>query len=274
MKTFYALLVTIFPFFGIAQSVGIGTTSPNNSALLDLSSTNKGLLIPRMTSAQRNAIANAATGLLVFDLDTNSFLFYTGTAWVSLATNENKEKSIYIPGNGLSYNPSASITPTLYGLNLGNTAGQAVFVVPKPVDWDSTKAFTITLHFSLPSNSTNTFLRWQLTAGGLRPNSSSGNANTGWDSYNYYTTEDAAYLIAYSSSGYGNLAKTQSWTAKWSSTYNTWYFGAIGSVTVANSFSDNPVWRFGFLRGTSVSNGETYSGNMTINGVTLTYTAK
>ena len=48
-----------------AQNVGIGTTTPNNSALLDLTSTNKGILIPRMTGAQRVAIAAPPVGLMV-----------------------------------------------------------------------------------------------------------------------------------------------------------------------------------------------------------------
>ena len=65
--------------------VGIGTTTPNASALLDLTSTDKGMLVPRMTSAQRTAIATPATGLLVYDNDTNAFWFYNGTAWTRIS---------------------------------------------------------------------------------------------------------------------------------------------------------------------------------------------
>ena len=63
----------------LAQSVGIGTTTPNASAQLDVSSTAKGMLVPRMTTAQRTAIASPAKGLLVFDNGTSSFWFYSGT---------------------------------------------------------------------------------------------------------------------------------------------------------------------------------------------------
>lgn len=51
----------------ISQSVGIGTNSPNSKAILDLSSTTKGLLIPTMTTAQMYAISTPPNGLLVFN---------------------------------------------------------------------------------------------------------------------------------------------------------------------------------------------------------------
>ncbi len=64
----------------IAQ-IGIGTNSPDPSALLEISSTNRGLLTPRMTAAQRASISNPATGLMVFQTDGNSGLYYNaGTA--------------------------------------------------------------------------------------------------------------------------------------------------------------------------------------------------
>jgi len=62
-------------------NVGIGTTSPNTSSLLDLTSNSKGLLIPRMTATERNAISSPATGLLVYDNSVNSFYFYNGGSW-------------------------------------------------------------------------------------------------------------------------------------------------------------------------------------------------
>ena len=64
------------------QNVGIGTNSPDNSAILDLTSVNKGILIPRMTTLQRLAIPAPATGLLVYDADLNQFWYFDGTQWV------------------------------------------------------------------------------------------------------------------------------------------------------------------------------------------------
>lgn len=73
-----------------AQSVGINNTgaSPDPSAMLDVQSSSKGMLIPRMTSIQRMAIANAVDGLLVFDTQTQSFWFYSNLTWVDLSSSK------------------------------------------------------------------------------------------------------------------------------------------------------------------------------------------
>jgi hypothetical protein len=64
--------------------VGIGTSAPDASAVLEVQSTQKGLLIPRMSSTDRDAIASPATGLLIFNSSTGTFQFYTGTGWSSI----------------------------------------------------------------------------------------------------------------------------------------------------------------------------------------------
>lgn len=68
------------------NNVGIGTTTPDASAILDLSSTQKGFLMPRVTTAQRLAIATPAQGLLVYDTDAGCFYYYTNAQWVSLCS--------------------------------------------------------------------------------------------------------------------------------------------------------------------------------------------
>jgi hypothetical protein len=68
--------------------VGIGTTTPDGSAQLDVSSTNKGILTPRMSRADRDAIPTPATGLLIFQTDeTDGFYYYNGSAWVRIRDN-------------------------------------------------------------------------------------------------------------------------------------------------------------------------------------------
>jgi hypothetical protein len=67
-------------------SVNGSGASADASAMLDVTSTSKGVLVPRMTTAQRTAIAAPATGLLVFDNSLNQFYYYNGTAWTAIAT--------------------------------------------------------------------------------------------------------------------------------------------------------------------------------------------
>ncbi|MBI2968555.1 MAG: hypothetical protein HYY40_12195 [Bacteroidetes bacterium] len=66
------------------NNVGIGTTTPANTAILDLTATDKGLLVPRLTTAQRTAIASPSNGLLVYDTTTLSFWYFDGTQWVQV----------------------------------------------------------------------------------------------------------------------------------------------------------------------------------------------
>ncbi len=68
------------------NNVGIGTTTPNANAILEMQSTTQGVLVPRMTTIQRNAIAAPSEGLLVYDTDVNCFFFYESSAasWTSL----------------------------------------------------------------------------------------------------------------------------------------------------------------------------------------------
>ena len=67
-----------------SQNVAINATgaAPAASAMLDVSSTTMGILIPRMSTAQRTAIAAPATGLEVYDTTTGTFWYYNGTIWV------------------------------------------------------------------------------------------------------------------------------------------------------------------------------------------------
>lgn len=88
MKKLIFTVATILATTGLkAQNAAINSTgaSPNASAMLDVASTTKGLLTPRMTSAQRTAISSPATGLIVYQTDgTDGFYYYDGSAWVLL----------------------------------------------------------------------------------------------------------------------------------------------------------------------------------------------
>ena len=87
-----SLFVVMFVSSAKAQeNVGIGTQTPDPSAILDLSSNSKGLLIPRLTSGQRLAIVSPKAGLLVYDQDASSFFYNKNNAapeWVSLVNKD------------------------------------------------------------------------------------------------------------------------------------------------------------------------------------------
>jgi hypothetical protein len=76
------IIICAISFSSFAQ-IGIGTTSPDASSVLDMTSTTQGVLIPRMTTTQRAAIATPVIGLQVYDTDTKSVWSYNGAAWAN-----------------------------------------------------------------------------------------------------------------------------------------------------------------------------------------------
>ncbi|OQX75944.1 MAG: hypothetical protein B6D61_09545 [Bacteroidetes bacterium 4484_249] len=62
-------------------SITTDGSNPDASAMLDVKSTNSGMLVPRMTATQRDAISNPATGLMVYVTDDNNFYYFNGTSW-------------------------------------------------------------------------------------------------------------------------------------------------------------------------------------------------
>jgi hypothetical protein len=67
-------------------NLGIGTTSPSASAILDAQSTTKGVRMPNMTTTQKNAISSPATGLMVFDTTLAKLCVYSGSAWQTITS--------------------------------------------------------------------------------------------------------------------------------------------------------------------------------------------
>lgn len=80
MKKIYVLCLWVCSFCMQAQNVAINGNgaSPDNSAMLDIQSTTKGFLVPRMNKAQRLAILSPAKGLMVFDNESNGFFYFDG----------------------------------------------------------------------------------------------------------------------------------------------------------------------------------------------------
>ena len=83
-----------FIFFYIISShliysqVGIGTKTPNSSSMLDIESTDKGILIPRMTENQKISVLSPVSGLLIYQIDKEiGFYFYDGSIWLRIVKN-------------------------------------------------------------------------------------------------------------------------------------------------------------------------------------------
>lgn len=76
MKILFTFMALVFYCAGSSQNIGIGTTTPDASAQLDIVSNSKGLLVPRMTQAERSGIAGPAFGLLVFQTDGQRGFYY------------------------------------------------------------------------------------------------------------------------------------------------------------------------------------------------------
>jgi hypothetical protein len=87
LKCFLIRFVLLFSISSYAQ-VGIGTTTPDASSILDVSSSSKGLLMPRLTTAERDNISQPAAGLMIFNTTLNDVQLFTGTpsvpSWVGI----------------------------------------------------------------------------------------------------------------------------------------------------------------------------------------------
>lgn len=142
MKKILLLLFILCPAFLWAQSVAINTdgSAPDNNAILDIKSSTKGLLIPRLTTLQRTSIAGPVVGLTVYDIDTYNYWVYRGDVnggWVEFLSHLDKHwdrtgTHIYTtnPGNvGIGTNsPTEKLTinatdPAIRFLNSGTEKG-------------------------------------------------------------------------------------------------------------------------------------------------------
>ena len=82
MKKIVTLLAAVLLTATTYAQIGINNENPDASAALDITSTTGGLLIPRMTETQRDAISPAATGLMIYQIDgTAGFYYYNGSSW-------------------------------------------------------------------------------------------------------------------------------------------------------------------------------------------------
>jgi len=133
MKKITCLVLLLF--FGVNYSfsqVGIGTTAPDASSILDVVSPNQGVLVPRLTTLQENAIVNPATGLLIYNTECKEFRFNRGTTaspdWIKTSRNAS-----------VKYSNNAS--DTTVNVNSNSTINAPII---STIDWnDDTTLYTV-----------------------------------------------------------------------------------------------------------------------------------
>ncbi|MCW5913169.1 MAG: tail fiber domain-containing protein [Chitinophagaceae bacterium] len=201
-----------------AQNVGINTPNPHLSSELDVTSTSKGFLAPRMTQAQRNAISSPATGLLVFQTDDiTGFYYYNGTAWTIMS---NTAGVFTNSGNTLiKYR-----NPSDFGLNLVINASDPYFfgspgdeiyekLVFNPTKWGAFQAGRISNYnwneenvgegsFAIGNNSLASGTN-SISIG--NSNVVSGYGASAFGAYNY-STQFASFALGYNNSASGNYS--------------------------------------------------------------------
>jgi hypothetical protein len=189
---------SLFAQSNIQHSLSVNTdgSAPNASAQLDVSATDKGMLVPRMTSAQRTAIASPATGLLVFDTNSNTFWFYNGTAWSNLSSSSGIASSIADADNDTKVQVEEIPNEDIIRFDLGGTESMVL-----------QKNSSGSQRLELPNALSNTFI------GQDAGNATSGNQNTaiGYNALFSSTTGHSNTVLGYKAlfnnlSGFSNTA--------------------------------------------------------------------
>lgn len=96
MRTFFTLIfLGVLQFAAHAQNMSINSTgsAPDNSAMLDISDTTRGFLMPRMSTSQMNAIVTPAPGLMVYNTDSAGLYFFNGASWFDVADFQSSSNS-------------------------------------------------------------------------------------------------------------------------------------------------------------------------------------
>ncbi len=123
MKSTFVLftLCTFLVTASYAQNIGIGTTTPNANAALEIKSNTKGLLMPRLSTTARNNMTNVAKGMLVYDTTRAGFYYHDGSKWLPISQSNSDSFLRYTYPDTLPTISSMPITNTTYTTDLYGT---------------------------------------------------------------------------------------------------------------------------------------------------------
>ncbi|HUM47772.1 MAG TPA: tail fiber domain-containing protein [Chitinophagales bacterium] len=229
-----------FPSTGAA---GIGTIAPNASSLLDITSTNKGVLIPRMTKAQRDAIPTPVEGLLIYQTNsTAGFYYYDGGAWKAISSKGANTSLSNLSATAINENllPAADNTKDL---GSSTTSWKDIYA-DGFFYMDGTKFLDNTgdnLQVGNTGNITNTgtFNTFIGTNSGKSNTTGNYNTSTGYDALtaNTFGTYNTAY-------GYSSLSANTSGTANTAHGVSALKYNTTGSLNIAMGYAalrDNTI---------------------------------
>lgn len=198
MKTLYLISV-----FAITALVGISNASiaqvaintngaeANASSLLDVSSTTKGILVPRMTSTERDAISNPATGLLIYQTNLSAFVFYNGSTWVRV-------------GDGVG-------ATSINGLSDGVADGTSVFLGSNAGANDDGNNYNVTLgnntlYYNVAGENNSAVGNMAQYISHGTHNTSVGNSSLRYNSTGNYNSTLGSFSLRYNQTGSNNTA--------------------------------------------------------------------
>ena len=129
MKIIITYLSLIINLTANAQNTGIGTLNPDSTAMLEVKSSSKGFLLPRMKFVQRNAIANPAAGLMIWCIDCDEMQVYDGSKWKNMSGTA--ASGITVPNIKICYD-----TWMIKNLSVRTYRnGDTIPIVTDPVQW-------------------------------------------------------------------------------------------------------------------------------------------
>ncbi|WP_409478289.1 beta strand repeat-containing protein [Pseudobdellovibrio sp. HCB154] len=240
------------PSLVVSNTIGLGTATNNTYAVLDIVSTTKGILIPRMTTLQRNAITAGGTedGLQIYNTDTKALEYYDGTAaaWKTVVTNFSAITSL----NGSTAPVQTFATGTAgTSFNVVTAAGVHTFNIPMAATTGVTQGAITNAQYTMFNDKVTsvTAVAGQLVVTGTTSSPTIGLANSGVTAGTYGSSFTIPVVTV---DAYGRLTTVASQTLRVADATNT------GVVSIGSNITVNGAGQIS-LTGANVTAALTYT---------------